>query len=512
MTDWTEGYVAEIGYTHGYYAELGTKRVEMALLNAGLCPPKIEAACELGFGQGLSANIHAAASDVVWYGTDFNPSQAIHAQTLAANGQSGAQLFNDAFEEFANRHDLPAFDFIALHGIWSWVSDENRAAIVSFINKNLKPGGVVYISYNTLPGWSAFAPIRQLMTEHAGTFGPPGGEILEKIDASIDFVQRFMDLDSHYKRANPVLLEKITQLRDKPKEYLAHEYFNRDWRPMYFSDIHRELSEAKLSYAQSANFNEHLEAVNFTAEQLEMLQTAPREPFGELLKDFLLNRQFRKDYWVKGKIALSPLAQREALERVTVTVNSADEEAPRAIKTELGEVALQEQIYRPLYECLLGYDSVSIGTLWENLSDGTMTFPQLQQALTVLLSSGHVAVAHEKDTTDRLVDQCTEFNKEVIERARFGHEINFVANPTTGGGTQLNRFQQLFTAALIDGKRELDEWALEAWRVISKQGQKVVRDNIALETEEENLAELRSVAGKFAETQLPLLQKHKIIA
>lgn len=451
-------------------------------------------------------------SDVVWYRTDFNPSQAIHAQTLAAAGKSGAQLYDDAFEEFANRPDLPSFDFIALHGIWSWVSDENRAAIVRFINENLKPGGVVYISYNTLPGWSAFAPIRQFMTEHAGTFGPPGSEILEKIEASIDFMQRFLDLDSKYKRTNLAVLDKITQLRDKPKEYLAHEYFNRDWQPMYFSGLHNKLSEAKFSFAQSANFNEHLDAVNFTTERLEMLQTVPREPFGELLKDFLLNRQFRKDYWVKGKLALSPLAQREALERVTVTVNSADGEAPGAIKTELGEVALQEKIYRPLYECLSGYDSVSIGALWKNLSGGSMTFPQLQQALTVLMSSGHVAVAHDTETTGRLVDQCAAFNKEVIERARFSHDISFLANPTTGAGTQVNRFQQLFTAARLDGIRELDEWALEAWRVISKQGQKVVKDNIALETEEENLAELRSAAEKFAETQLPLLQKHKIMA
>ena len=104
-----------------------------------------------------------------------------------------------------------------------------------------------------------------------------------------------------------------------------------------------------------------------------------------------------------------------------------------------------------------------------------------------------------------------EFNKEVIERARLATKL-ILSRILRLVGTQLNRFQQLFTAALIDGKRELDEWALEAWRVISKQGQKVVRDNIALETEEENLAELRSVAGKFAETQLPLLQKHKIIA
>ena len=77
MTDWTEGYVAEIGYTHGYYAELGTKRVEMALLNAGLCPQKLKPPVSLDSARGL-ANIHAAASDVVWYGTDFNPSQAMH--------------------------------------------------------------------------------------------------------------------------------------------------------------------------------------------------------------------------------------------------------------------------------------------------------------------------------------------------------------------------------------------------------------------------------------------------
>jgi hypothetical protein len=47
-----------------------------------------------------------------------------------------------------------------LHGIWSWVSEDNRQIILDFIDRKLKPGGVLYLSYNTQPGWSAFMPLR----------------------------------------------------------------------------------------------------------------------------------------------------------------------------------------------------------------------------------------------------------------------------------------------------------------------------------------------------------------
>ena len=64
MSDWSAGYVSELGYTYGYYEELSTGRVDFCLLNKGLRPPNISHALELGFGQGVSINIHAAASDV----------------------------------------------------------------------------------------------------------------------------------------------------------------------------------------------------------------------------------------------------------------------------------------------------------------------------------------------------------------------------------------------------------------------------------------------------------------
>ena len=106
MNDWTSGYVADIGYTYGYYQELNPQRVKLAFLNASLVAPEFGSACELGFGQGLSANLHAAASVCLWHGTDFNPSQAGFAQELATASGADAHLYDEAFDEFAKR-DMP---------------------------------------------------------------------------------------------------------------------------------------------------------------------------------------------------------------------------------------------------------------------------------------------------------------------------------------------------------------------------------------------------------------------
>ena len=98
MDSWSEGYVADIAYIHGYYPELNPIRATLGLLYRELAPPRVEAACELGFGQGLSVAVHAAATGVQWYGTDFNPAHAGQAQALAmAAGVPATRLRDEAF-------------------------------------------------------------------------------------------------------------------------------------------------------------------------------------------------------------------------------------------------------------------------------------------------------------------------------------------------------------------------------------------------------------------------------
>ena len=149
-TDWTAGYVTEIEYTYGYYRELCPGLLRLACLSAGIAPPSTKSLnyLELGFGQGLSINIHAAAVDGEFWGTDFNPTQVAHARAIAEAAGSGAKLFEDSFADFAARPDLPEFDIIGLHGIWTWISDENSRVIVDLIRRKLRAGGIVYISYN----------------------------------------------------------------------------------------------------------------------------------------------------------------------------------------------------------------------------------------------------------------------------------------------------------------------------------------------------------------------------
>jgi len=91
--DWTFGYVTDVAYTYGYYQELNPLRMRMVLLQAGVQAPAFGTACELGFGLGLSVNLHAAASTVHWTGTDFNPAQAGFAQEMAGVNSGGGQNY-----------------------------------------------------------------------------------------------------------------------------------------------------------------------------------------------------------------------------------------------------------------------------------------------------------------------------------------------------------------------------------------------------------------------------------
>ncbi|MCX7171985.1 MAG: class I SAM-dependent methyltransferase [Proteobacteria bacterium] len=423
MSDWTAGYVADIGYTYGYYHELNPLRETLAFLSAGLTPPKLGTHCELGFGQGVSVNIHAAASDSVWYGTDFNPAQAGYAQSLAAASGAQANLYDQAFAEFCARDDLPEFDSVGLHGIWSWISDENRAVIVDFIRRKLKVGGVLYISYNTQPGWAATIPLRDLLTEHAEVMGTPGQGIVNRIDGAIAFAEKLLTTNPGYVRANPQIVERLKKIKEQNRNYLAHEYFNRDWLPMSFSRMAQWLVPAKLSYAVSAHFLDQVDAVNLSNDQQALLKEIPDPLLHETTRDFMVNQQFRRDY---------------------------------------------------------------------------------------LVGAGPLLTVQDDATTTKVRKRTDKLNAVLCGKARGGNDVNFLASPVTGGGISVSRVQQLFLLALAEGKKQPAEWPEHVWRILVMQGHRALKDGKALESAEENLAELTAQASGFAEKQLPILKALQI--
>lgn len=510
MDTWTAGYIADIEYTYGYYQELNPLRIKLAFLNAGLIAPEVGTACELGFGQGLSTNLHAAATPTQWSGTDFNPAHAGFAQELAAISGVQAKLYDQAFAEFANRPDLPDFDFIGLHGIWSWINDDNRHIIVDFIRRKLKVGGVLYISYNTQPGWATFAPVRHLMTEHAASMGSTGSGILGKVDSALAFTEKLLATKPRFAQAHPSVAARLKSVQGQNRSYLAHEYFNRDWLPMHFGTVAQWLQPAKLSYACSANLLDQVEGINLTPEQIALLQEIPNPEFRETVRDFMVNQQFRRDYWVRGARKLSPPERAEALRSLEVMLTSSKADIPLKVNGALGELSLQEEVYAPILAVLGDITPKTLGQLEQQLKNKGLSFEQMIQASVLLIGSGHLGVVQKSEHQDKAKQHAEALNSHILQKARLSSQIGYMASPVTGGGIAVGRFAQLFLLAISQGKRSPAEWAATAWQVLAAHGQRLSNGGVTLESAEDNLAELTKQAEVFARTRLPVLKALQI--
>jgi hypothetical protein len=508
MANWDDGYVSEIEYTYGYYPELNPLQARLHLLHAGFKPPTIRNACELGFGQGVSILTHSAGDDIKWYGTDFNPDQVAFAKNTASAAGLSAELYDDDFAAFCSRDDLPKFDYIGLHGIWSWISTENQQRITRFIRERLNVGGVLYISYNCAPGRSAMVPVRELLTLHSEA--NPGGntKIQDKISNSIDFVSDLFATEPAFVKANPTLAERVKELKKQQREYLAHEYFNRDWQPMSFADMHGILTDAKLRYAASANALDALPDINYTQDQLKIINGIDDMSLREVVKDFCRNQSFRKEFWVKGATRLTAKERLDALMALTVVLTQRPEDIELNVKTTLGVAGLNEPVYRPILNAFSGSASLSIAELSELVSKNVPA-AQVIEAVMVLAGKGVLSLAKE-EVSEASAERTTKLNSLFAMKSKYTMQVTYLSSPTTSTCVPVSRFEQLFMLALKDNVKDAEGIAKFAWDILEPQGQKIIKEGKPLESPRENLDELTELAKEFLEKKWPVLQNLKV--
>lgn len=505
MTSWSDGYVTDVGYTTGYYKELSSHRLGLGFLSLGLIPPQVQTACELGFGQGVSLAIHAATSSAQWWGTDFNPEQAAFAQDLITNSGTNAHVYNDAFEDFVHRRDLPNFDFIALHGIWSWVSDANRKHIVRFIDQHLNVGGVVYASYNTLPGWASMLTVRELMQTHARREGIASESIQHRIENAVNFATKIFEQSERWNKANPGTVERLQRVAKSQSAYLAHEYFNRDWQPMHFGQIHELMESARLSYAGSAHYVDHCDMINFTPEQLGQLASCNDTVLNQTLRDIFTNQGFRRDYWIKGKRKATPLATQDWWRAQNVLLTANTNALPSTIDGALGASSLVDTIYQPLFEALSGFTIRNVGELETELATKGIAAGQLRQAILLLAASQTIIHVQPEQVIAQVRPKTQRLNAYFQHLARDSNNISYAASPVSGQGVEVPRMQQLFLGARASGRSTPTDWALYAWEVMNAQHQRLTKDGRTLETPSDMIAELTLRANDFANNDLPIL-------
>lgn len=352
--DWSEGYVTEIDYTWGFHKELSPTNLAWASALRGHAPPDLDGPFnyfELGCGNGLSLNVFAAAHpQATFFGADFNPSHVANGRRTAEQGGiKNAHFLEKSFADLAHEKEIPPLDFIALHGIWSWVSAENRQHILAFLRDRLRPGGLVYVSYNALPGWSEMVTVRRMLLDVAAR---TQGDLPTKIKTAVQWLQKFWDTQNK-DAASRSYRNRVERILKSDVAYLAHEYFNKDWTLFFFQDVVQEMRAAGLSWLGTATL-EHTEPSFYLSRPRLALVREVSDPVDrEQMRDFLSNGSFRRDIFVKGApdpaLARDP-ASSPALQALLVGPRRSNHQFTPEVKVSAGTLNFKEDHERALFE------------------------------------------------------------------------------------------------------------------------------------------------------------------
>jgi SAM-dependent methyltransferase len=362
--DWSRGYVTDTLYTDSFFRELAPSWLNYVAALGGTTPIPLNRPftyLELGCGMGRSTAVLAAANpNGRFVGIDFNPAHIAHARQYAEKYDIANVEYIESSFVGADIDCLPLCDFVVLHGVYSWVDAEARKGIRDILKRRVKPGGLVYISYNALPGWSSNAPLRKLMVEIARN---AGRESINGVGHAVNVLRNVANEKFRYFGATPGAIEEVKAIGKRNHNYLAHEFLNAEWMPFYGVEVADDLAEAKLSYLGSATLPEnHLDILlEDESHSAVMAEKSPR--LRSLLTDFAINQRFRRDVFVRGNMSLNPSQRAATIQSVILSPAVPESEFSRVFRCGRKQVSIPERGYEALKA--LAYKQPA---LWQDLA------------------------------------------------------------------------------------------------------------------------------------------------
>ena len=517
MSSWSMGYTTDTSYEAKYFGMLNPYLLRLLFLSQGLAFPKLGAqttACELGFGQGLSVVLHGAATKVQWYGNDFMPSQVLFANHLAKQGEVKVNLSDDAFDEFLKRDDLPMFDYICLHGIWSWISKSNQDVIVEFIKKKLKVGGVLYISYNVTAVNETIEPIRFLLKSYIDTKGSPNLTNVQNLPAAFNFVSELIKLKPQYIKHNPHASDLFqNKMYSRDHNYIAHEYLNNSWQLESFAKVAQKLESAKLSYVCQALPLENMDNLQFSPDEIALFKEQSDLGVQLQLKDYFRQASFRTDVYTKGIVKLSAKQQLEQLDDTYfILIHNLSSKEPKTVNCRVGNnTKVNLEAFRPILDLMSDYQVHSYKGLRQALcqeSNPIMSTSELTDLIVYATAASILDVAiNPQEIDEATIDSCRKLNLFLTEH-NSQNSIEVLASPITGGGVFADNLTQKLLHAFMLNENLTKPQLIELMKESLKQNS----DNQDINLDSQAITDtLDEFAQTFLKFNLPLFKSLKII-
>lgn len=463
---------------------------------------------ELGYGQGFSLNAHAATDqEAEFWGTDFLPEQALNARTLALEAGLGTKTLNYSFAELddiARAGKLPAFDIIVFHGIWSWINKENQRHILNIIDTCLKPGGIVYVSYNAMPGRATLMPVRELMVLHT-TRKSPGKDSLTQAREAAQFVQALEKAGAAFFGETPACQGFVKAMETQPSSYLAHEYLNQDWHAPYIAEIANDMTAAKCYFVTSSRPLEGLDLAQ-PENTLDILKAIPDAVSREMIRSFNLNQGFRTDIFLKPGSFLGEDEHKARINQAGFAMMAPlMPERELAIRLPLDEEAnLGKDLYYPILEVLAenSYEPKTLAFLHSHPRLEEMAYGQLLFCINILCGGGYISLATPAPS-EKTRAACQRLNRIQCEKTATGDLQDHLVSPVLGCAMWVAEHHQFFLLSLASGKKTPAALAKDTFAAMQAQGKSLRSKNNSPQKPKSEMEVFLSEANMFNRVFLP---------
>jgi len=225
-----------------------------SLLYGGPAPPLSNAVVlEIGCGDGanlLPLAYHRPHGRFV--GVDASRTQIEDARASARRlGLSNIDLRVGDVTRIVD--ELDTFDYILAHGVMSWVPERVRDGIFALCRDKLAPRGLLYLSYNTNPGWLARGLVRDVMLGPAVAGKPLRQRAGEAVARADSLRQPLQTIDHPYAQ---LMARELARVHQVSENYLIHDYLAEHNRPYWFREFASIAAGFGFHYLAEAAFTE----------------------------------------------------------------------------------------------------------------------------------------------------------------------------------------------------------------------------------------------------------------
>jgi cyclopropane fatty-acyl-phospholipid synthase-like methyltransferase/methyltransferase-like protein len=280
----------EVPYPGGAFRPTHPSHIAMVARLCGLTPPAPQECKVLELGCSMGSNLIPMAQDLPnckFVGIDLSAKQVEEGQAMIKSlGLKNIELRHLSIMDVD--FSFGQFDYIICHGVYSWVPKEVQEKILKIGASHLTPNGVMYVSYNTYPGWHLRGVVREMMRYHVADFDSPQMKI-RQARGLLDFLVKYSK--SHSLAYQQLLKDESAMLENSLDSYLYHEHLEENNEPLYFHQFVRRVDAAGLRYLADSHISSMV-AQLFDESAAEILRGAPllrREQY----MDFLRSRMFR---------------------------------------------------------------------------------------------------------------------------------------------------------------------------------------------------------------------------